>query len=500
MSSSRRSLSFTSAPPKDSNLASPKPIVPMRISSLSQSKPSKPPHEAVSSPHGFSRSAFSPVAPFQAVPTSVSQSITQIGHPPLTPRALRHQSFTIMPSENGEFVPASLHRPDQESTQDESEMAEFTPAPLARQDRKAFRRMTHNSDGSVCSPVYVEAKKTGVASTELPPKSPSKRLSSRKNSLDRLRMAMFKSSDPPQISKRVSPRRKLSRAKDRTMDSPPGTGMILEAPIFTPRQDRRRLAHERCESHRMDESSLPVESPPATPSATKDGQSPLRRIRPVRPSTLMERSRSLDKPLNDSNDPVSPLRRIKPVMPKLPIEEDSLAKPSNTAAEETVAPIRSIKSLLPSMKLNSTTEKSTLKSPETMSFLRRVKSLQVGRGHRSTKNGKRQQNSLAKPMRDASGGEERAALQRKFSRPADDKASDTRSRDSECETRLPVRQSSIKKAFRDTLRPFMSKKKSKHKGRKDSSDASVVDTDATPPTSVSSMDLFRSNRRIDQVE
>ena len=496
MPNPRRSLSFTSAPPKDSNLASPKPIVPTRVSSLSRSKPTRLSQEAVSNPHALSRSAFSPVAPFQTVPTAVSHSINQIGQPPLTPRALRHQSFTIMPSENGEFVPASLHRPDQDTSQEESEMAEFTPAPLARQDRKAFRRMTHNSDGSVGSPVYVEAKKPGVvASTELPPRSPSKRLSSRKNSLDRLRMAMFKSPDPPQISKRVSPRRKLSRARERTIDSPPGTGIILEAPLLTPRQDRRRLAHERSESRRMDGSSLLTESPPATPVATTDGQSPLRRIRPVRPNTVVQRSHSLDKP--STNDTVSPLRRIKPVVPKLPIEEDALSQPSNQAAEETVAPVRTVKSLLPSMKLNSTTENSTMKSPDTMSFLRRVKSLQVGQGHRTPKNGKRQQ--YPQPKRDAS-WKEKMALPLKFSKPADDKASVTRSRDSESDTRVPVRKSSIKKAFQDTLRPFLSKKKSKHKARKESSDPTMADTDATPPTSVSSMDLMRSSRRIDQVE
>jgi len=180
----RRSASFTSTLPKNSNLVSPIPIVPRRAVSLSTPEQGGLPQEGAPSLHDLSRSAFSPVEssappPMRAVrptPESVSPFVAQMNLSSRTPKAVQYQSFTITASEDGDFLPTPLH------SRDDDDLADFTPAPLARLDRKSFRRMDKKPDGGVGSPVYVEPKSSGNASwTQLPPRSPTTRLSTRGN-------------------------------------------------------------------------------------------------------------------------------------------------------------------------------------------------------------------------------------------------------------------------------------------------------------------------------
>jgi hypothetical protein len=378
MHSRRRSMSFRTIPADDVNLVLPKPIAPRKHVSLSGDKSSVP-FSTAGSNHGLSsRSAVSPVMNFQGETRRLS--IGQRNSAAHMPRARQHRSFTLMASENGDFVPSSLQRagPGMGQDGDETDTCEFIPDALTRQDAKSFRRMTRNSDGSLVSPVYHEPKnrREGLDTVELPPRSPSKRISAAETSLDRLRIAVFNSPQPLEAPKRVisrtrlstrqtgmepprgilkllepplsSPQRKsggniaeqaksfgLDLSPSKTISSSPTTASPMtmrspqvsrgilrlpEAPFLSPQRKSRGSITERAKLYGVDLSSPKKRTNSSTSALPEmmDNHSPLRRINSTHPTTRMERCRSEGGPLADfAFKEVSPLRRVKPVHPKV---------------------------------------------------------------------------------------------------------------------------------------------------------------------------------------
>jgi hypothetical protein len=251
--------------------------------------------------------------------------------------------------------------------------------------------MTHTSDGSLGSPVYLEKKRIKETISGIPSRSPSTSISS--DSLGQLRMAMLGSPHGQDVSKRVIPRRRLSTRRPTVLDAPRGSSSLPEPPPLAQRNARRRSSIERSKSlgnKPQSSSQCPTADTSETTSATTNSQSPVRRIKSVHPKSKIERARSLGQTSTDDSHP-SPLKRIKPVLPTpLLNEEDASSlsnRPPTQAGGEAVAPVRSIKSLLPSTRLNPTTAMSSIDGPEKTSFLRRVKSLQEGRRSRYKEKG-----------------------------------------------------------------------------------------------------------------
>lgn len=317
-----RSVSFTSTPPQHLHLQVPKPISPRRTKSMQNSFPIGGSLE--DDLRNTSQSMFSSdgaFKPLQNSSSTFSVHITAMATVPIiaaqnTGPGLR--SFTVMPSESGEFLATPLglqgetpirraRRKSKLSSEPNDSAMLFirTPPPRSKSLNVSqvvgSHYLTCHGSGLNRSPSSSDSNGHNITDS---PSTPLRMPPPRSKSLDELAMALFKSPVTYDVSKRVSQRRKP------TVGTAPPAAPITNTPEhqkrkkivpvrqipFSPRRGSKRSSFlVRSKSAKLVKSSGSTVNMKSDASASVATPAPPRRVKSLH-GALKKRSPSADRP------------------------------------------------------------------------------------------------------------------------------------------------------------------------------------------------------------